>query len=209
MAAPTAAATPHVPDGIVIENGHPTVITLEIDDAIAFWEVDVTPPGIDGGDANDLTNMHNEEWRTFAARTLKTLTESSTTVQVAPEAFTQIRDVVNEETTVTVHMPGGAKLAFYGYLRVWAPAAWVEGEPPQGTITIQPTNRDPETGTEEGPVLVLPSSGMMMAGRRLKRNSARAGKSVDVGPSGRVKRSPKKSGKTAKAKQTEELVGAS
>jgi hypothetical protein len=156
MAAPTPAATPHAPAGVRIENGLPTIITLAIDSDIAFWEVDVTPPGIDGGDANDLTNMHNIDWRQYAARTLKTLTEASSTVQIAPESFTQILAVVNVETTVTVHMPGGAKLAFYGYVRVWAPAAFVEGEPPTGTITIQPTNRDPADDTEQGPVLVLP-----------------------------------------------------
>lgn len=169
MAAPTPAATPHAPAGMPIEDGHPTIITIDADPDISFWEVTVTPPGVDGGDANDLSNMHNVEWRTYAPRVLKTLTEAGATVHYAPEAFTQIVAIVNEETTITVHKPGGAKLAFYGYVRVWTPGDNQDGSPPTATIAIQPTNRDPDDGTEAGPVLVLPVGGVRGRRGRVKR----------------------------------------
>lgn len=166
MPAPTPAATPHAPAGVRIENGHPTIISLALDPDFSFWETDVTPPGIDGGDANDLTNMHNTAWRTYAARTLKQLTEVGATGQYTLGSWTNFVTLVNEPTTVTIHFPGGGTLAFYGYVRSWIPGAAVEGEPPTSTLAVMPTNRDPSDDTEQPPVVTLPVGLMRRMGGR-------------------------------------------
>lgn len=211
MPAPTPAATPHAPAGVRIENGHPTVITLANDPDMAYWETDVTPPGVDGGDANDLTNMHNVEWRTFAPRTLKTLTEAGCTVQVAPDTYGLTITVINDPTTVTIHMPGGATLAFYGYARslTWNP--WVEGEPPTGQFAIQPTNRDPSDDTEQDPVITIPVGMMRRVGAKFFDMKGAEGpnpfvkrKSVPAAPK-RVSATPKRKA-TAHGKPTHSIV---
>jgi hypothetical protein len=158
MPAPTPAVTPHAPAGIKMEEGHPTIVTISANTTVSFWEVSVKPPGIDGGDAIDTSTMQNLAWRTFAARVLKTLTEASVTAQYNVAGIQQILAITNQPATVTIHFPGGAKMAFYGYLRTWDPADINEGDPPTSTIAIQPTNRDPVDGSEQAPVFVIPVS---------------------------------------------------
>lgn len=155
MPAPVPAATPHAPTGLRIENGHPTIITLSAKPNLALWETSVKPPGVDGGEANDLTNMHNTDWRTFAPRTLKTLTPVTFTAQYDAAAYSDLVTNTNVHDTVTIHFPSGDTIAFFGYLRMFDPADATEGTPPTATVTIQPTNRDPSDDSEQPPVITL------------------------------------------------------
>lgn len=153
MTAPTLTART-TPVGLKLNDGFSTKIAFAADPDISFWEKTVQPPGWDGGDAIDVTTMHNTTYRTFAARALVTLTESSLTVMYDPACYTQIRAIINVETSISVHFPDGSTLTFYGYLRSFEVGDHVEGEPPEATIVIQPTNVDPVTGGEEAPVVV-------------------------------------------------------
>jgi hypothetical protein len=123
------------------------------DPDICFWEVEVTPPGIDGGDPVDTTTMLNETWRTRAPRALYTLTNAQLTAAYDPEIYTNILALINVETAITVHFPDGSTVAFYGFLQTFTPAALVEGTQPRATIVIVPTNQDPTSGAEEAPVV--------------------------------------------------------
>lgn len=140
-AAPSATAR-QAPGGIKLRDGFSTKITFARNPAIQFWEKQVKPAGIDGGDSVPQTTMHNNEWRTFAPRQLKTLTEQTTTVAYDPKVYTSILELINIEDTVTVSFPDGSTLAFYGYLKMFDPAELVEGTQPEATITIVPTNTD-------------------------------------------------------------------
>lgn len=139
------------PLGIELEDGFPTTIAFAADPDIAFWEKTVTPPGVDGGDAIEQTTMHNDLWRTFAARSLVTLTEMSLTAAWDPALYDSILNLVNVEGSITVHFSNGDTLDFFGYLRVFEPQEMSEGEQPEAQITIQPTNRDPVTHAETAP----------------------------------------------------------
>jgi len=66
--------------------------------------------------------MHNVTYRTFSPRALKTMTEMTTTVAYDPDIYDEILAVINEETTITVTFPDGSTLAFFGYVRVFAPS---------------------------------------------------------------------------------------
>ncbi len=151
-----AAPSPGVrldPVGIMLDEGYRTLITIAADTDISFWEKSVTPPGVDGGDAVDITTMHNDVWRTMRSRSLKTLTEVSCTVGYDPAVITQIVAICNVETTITITFPDGSTWAFYGYLRVFTPSENSEGDPVEADITIQPTNFDPVNHVEAGPAL--------------------------------------------------------
>jgi hypothetical protein len=148
----TARATP---GGIMLEQGLPTLITLAGDTDISFWEVSVTPPGIDGGDMVSLKTMHSVRWHGKAPRVLLEMTDLSITAGYDPGILSQIIALINVKTTVTVEFPEGTTWAAYGVLRVWEPQEITGDEDfPKANITISFTNRDPVTGAEEGPILV-------------------------------------------------------
>lgn len=152
MSAP-ATTTRQTPAGLRLTDGFPTKIAFAADPDVSFWEMTVKPPGIDGGDAVNTTTMHNTDWRTMAPRQLKTLTDSSTTVAYDPNIYNNILALINVVTSVTVHFPDGSTLDFWGYLRKFEPQELKEGEMPQASVDIVPTNYDPSAGTEQAPVL--------------------------------------------------------
>lgn len=152
MGAPTTTVR-QTPAGIYLDDGFSTKIAFAADPDISFWERTVQPPGIDGGDPIETVTMHSVAWRSKRARALKTLTESTLTVAYDPALYTQIVALVNVEGSITVHFPDTSELDFFGFLQKFEPAELQEGEFPEATITICPTNWDPVANVEAGPVL--------------------------------------------------------
>lgn len=148
---PLVTTARQAPAGLELEDGFPTTIAFAENPAVAFWEKTVTPPGMDGGDAIEQTTMHNQTWRTFAARSLVTMTEMSVTAAWDPALYDDILALVNVEGSITVHFSNGDTVDFFGYLRVFEPQEMSEGEQPEAQITIQPTNRDPSNHAETEP----------------------------------------------------------
>ena len=140
------------PGGIMLEDGYSTKIAFAADPDISFWEKTVTPVGIDGGDAIEITTMHNTSWRTMAARQLKTMTNVSLTVAYDPQVYYQIAALVNVEGLITLHFPDASTIDFYGFLKSFTPSEHAEGTHPEATIEIVPTNRHSTTGVETSPV---------------------------------------------------------
>lgn len=152
MAAPTP--TPRVyPSGIRLDDGFSSLITLAIDTNIEFWEKTVKPPGLDGGEKVDTMTMHNQSYRTYGPRKLKTLTDMTTKAAYDPIVYQSILAAINVRTTITVTFPDGSTLAFYGYLQKFEPDDLEEGKQPEATITIVPTNYDPVNHVEAAAVL--------------------------------------------------------
>lgn len=144
-----------VPTGIKLDDGYQTLIAFTANQTVEFWEKTVQPPGLEGGDPIDTTTMHNTEWRTFASRVLKTMTNATATVAYDPNAFEVVRtDLLNVEGVVTLHFPDTSTLAFYGYLQTFEPQDTEEGSQPEANITVVCTNNDPTDGSEQDPVLV-------------------------------------------------------
>ena len=148
-----ADAVRGVPAGLLLRDGFSSVVGFEANLTIKFWEKTVTPPGLDGGDAVELTTMHNSVWRGFGPRNLITLTEMSLVAAYDPDLYDEIVEIINVATTVTVKFADTSTLAFFGFLQKFEPSDLTEGEQPECTITIMPTNLDPSDFSEQGPVL--------------------------------------------------------
>lgn len=148
----TPANTSRVaPVGVKLGDGYSTKIAFAADSDVSFWEKTVQPPGHDGGDAVETTTMHNTTVRTFGARNLITMTESSVTAAYDPVVYDQILALVNVEGAITIHFPNGDTLDFFGYLKDFIPQPHAEGAQPEANITIVPTNVDPSDGSEASP----------------------------------------------------------
>ena len=152
MAAPETTAR-STPLGIMLDDGYSTKIAFAADPDVSFWEKDVQPPGLDGGDAIETTTMHNTTYRTFSARSLATLTEMSSTVAYDPDLYDEALALINVEGSISVHFPDLSTLDFFGYLKSFAPSALEEGSQPVATITIVPTNYDTANAVEASPVM--------------------------------------------------------
>lgn len=152
MAAPTATArgTPAV--GLAMKDGYRSLIAFASNPNVLFWEKANKGPGLDGGDSINVTTMHFGSWRGFRSRSLMTLTEITTKAAFHPLVLPQIQAMVNLEQAITFHWPTGNYTAFWGFLRVFDVDDLVEGTQPEATVTITPTNIDPSTGAEAGPV---------------------------------------------------------
>jgi hypothetical protein len=140
-------------------DGFKALITIALDPDIEFWETSITPPGYDGGDPVDTTTQHNNTVRTKAPRDLIDMTDMTSVGLFNPTIYTSIRAVINKPTTITILWPDLSTLAFYGFVRVFAPGDLTEGGRMEGTITITITNQDPATGAEELPVYATPPAG--------------------------------------------------
>jgi hypothetical protein len=151
MTAPVKTAR-ITPTGTRLDDGYQTLVAFAADPDVKIWEKSITPPGLDGLDAIDITTMHNETYRTFAPRALITMTESSFTGAYDASSYNQIVALINVETTITIHFPDGSSIAFYGFLKNFQPNELVEGAQPEATCSFVPTNRDPITHAEEAPV---------------------------------------------------------
>jgi len=152
MAAPSPT-TRVSPAGIKLKDGYRSLITFSLDSNIDLWEKKVTPPGLDGREKINQTTMWNDDFITYAPRSLTDMTDSSMTCAYDPVAYTQIQAIINREGTVTQTFSDGSTLAYYGYLQKFEPQELDEGTQPEAKVTIVCTNFDPVNHVEAAPVL--------------------------------------------------------
>lgn len=152
MAAPIPT-TRQTPAGIMLRNGYRSLITIGADPDCSMWELGVTPPGIDGGDAIDTTTMHNSSVRTKAPQALHDYTDGEVRCGYDPNLYSQLQSLINVETTITIRWPDGTTLAFFGYLQSFEPDELVNGELPEATCVFVSTNWDHNNDVEAAPVL--------------------------------------------------------
>lgn len=136
-------------EGTRLTDGFATLINVA---GMDFWEVDVQPPGIDGGEPIDTTTMHNTVWRTFAPRQLKTLTAARFRAAYNPDVYESIVDQINNNQLVTITFPDAQVLTFYGYIKSFEPDGLEEGKMPTANMVLQPTNTD-ANGDEIAPTV--------------------------------------------------------
>lgn len=141
------------PSGFRLDDGYQSLITFGLLAGLDIWEKDVQPPGIDGGDPIDTTTMHNSAYRTNAPRSLKSLTEHTIVAAYDPCAYVDLLTMVNVIDEITITFPDNSTLAYWGYIRSVELSPMIEGEQPEMTITVVPTNYDCNDCTEAGPVI--------------------------------------------------------
>ena len=144
------------PPGLLLKDGHgPTKSTFAFSGDLNWdlFDIEVGIPGFDAGEPIDITTQFNTTWRQFFLRTLFTLTPFDVTGGFDPSLLTQILAQKGVNGTGTIHFPDDSTYAFYCGVRQIQFEKLVEGTLPKVTVTIVPTNTDPTTGAEEGPVL--------------------------------------------------------
>jgi hypothetical protein len=134
-----------------LRDGHGTKVAFT-STLTKLEEVEVTPPGMEGGEPVDQTTMRNVKWRTSASRRLRTLTPMTLTAAYDPSALSELVDLINApDELITVEYPDGSTYAFWGYIQNFSPEGLSEGNRPQASVTIVPTNLN-GSGVETDPV---------------------------------------------------------
>ena len=134
------------------DDGYKTTISFADNPSVSLEEKEVTPPGIEGGGEIDTTTMQNDDYRTFSPKSLKTLTEASLSVAYEAALYNELIAMVNSNQLITVTFPDLTTVAFWGWINVFTPGAFVEGEQPTADITIIPSNVN-DSGVETAPVV--------------------------------------------------------
>lgn len=134
----------------LLTDGYPTYLTFSdtySGVSLYFKEKELTPPGIDMGEMNDVSNMRNTAWRTMAFRKLKTLMEGSMTCHYDPAFLDEVLSMMGQNQELVLTMPDTHTWTFWGGIRSFVPNAHVEGEPPTAQVTIGVTNHNGTGGT--------------------------------------------------------------
>jgi hypothetical protein len=95
--------------------------------------------------------MHNDEYRTKAPKSLKTLTSGSFNAAYDPAILDELIAMVNVNQSIVITYPDGSTWTFWGWIDEAAPGSIVEGEQPTIDITVIPSNQD-AAGAEIAPV---------------------------------------------------------
>src|SRR6516165_11371623 len=116
MAGPPVQVPKQNPTGFKVGDGYQTLFMFGILGAsgqFPFWEKEVKPVGIDGGEFVDTTTMRNSVWRTYAARHLKTLTTMTANVAWDPDVLPLLYNgipgvqppLINSNGMISVYFP--------------------------------------------------------------------------------------------------------
>lgn len=142
------------PTGKKLRNGHPTKLAFALLPAANFWEVTTGVPGVDGGPEVNNTTMHNVLWETMIPGALLTLSPFDVDAAWDPNFYGQCSaTLINKNGSVTVHLPDGSTIDFFGFLQKMVPQPLKKNEFPMVKLTIVPTNTDPTTYAEAAPVV--------------------------------------------------------
>jgi len=146
------ATTPlGTPTSRPLKDGYRIRIAFAANPNIRLWVKTTKPPGMDAGESIPQTTQHNVRWRTFAPRSLITLTEMTFKSAYQPGVYDQLLAILGVEGAITVHFSDDSTLDMFGFLQKAIPADTEEGKQPEMDITIAPTNVDPTDGSEAGP----------------------------------------------------------
>lgn len=152
MAAPTVT-TRTAPVGIPLTEGYQILLAMSQDPDISIWEKTIKLPGIDAGDAIDITTQHNTKWTTMVSGALLTLTEFTVVGSFDPDAYNQLIAIMRVNGAMTIHLPDGSTISFFAYVKAVEGPEGKRKEQPDMTVTIQPTNYDPVNRVEADPVI--------------------------------------------------------
>lgn len=141
------------PVGIMLKNGYRALIGFERDPDASVWEKSVGTPPYQGPDLIDITTQWNDTWRTKYPGALLDTGELTVTCAYDPVFKTNVLQMININQAITITYPDGSTESFWGVLRSFESGDLVENQFPEGTLTIAPTNYDPDNDVEAGPVI--------------------------------------------------------
>ena len=132
-----------------LTDGFSSTISFASDSSVSVWEVEVTPPSIQGGGGHRTSTMRNTTYHTNSPGSLIDIGDCTVLVAYDPATWSEMIAMCNVEQLITVTWPDGSSLAFYGWVDVFEPTSLVENEMPTANMTIKASNNN--SGTETGP----------------------------------------------------------
>lgn len=145
------------PAGQRLRDGFASLITFAGAPTISLWEREVTPPGVDGGGPNDVTNMRSTAWRSKLPKKLKSADDITVTAQYGPQVYNDIIAQCNVNQLITVTFSDLAQVKVWGWLNTFKPNPMREGEAPDAVVTIHCSNLD-ASQAEVAPLYIGPPS---------------------------------------------------
>jgi hypothetical protein len=137
-----------------LTDGFKTLIAITGITAL-FEEIEVTPPELDANGVIDQTTMRNGRYRTNLGKKLVTLGTISVVVAYDSNVIPQMQNILGSNRQIVITFPDGATFTFYAVVNKFTPDALKEGERPQATLELIPSNLSTAaTPAEIGPVLV-------------------------------------------------------
>lgn len=132
-------------------DGYQTLITFALQPSVKFYEIEVTPPGLEAGGSIDTTTMRNTRWRSFSPKALITAAEASVVVAYDSAYYTQALSMLGANQQITFTFPDTHTYQIWGWLDSFVPGAHKEGNRPTATCKIVPSNHD-NSAVEQAPV---------------------------------------------------------
>lgn len=162
MSAPSPG-TRTEPTGEMLERGYRVVCIISGDEDINFFERSLKPPGWDWGERIDLTTQWNNRFKTFTNEALVDTTPMTFKACFDPDVLDALKAMAaqapeDRHRTITIPLPNGGSWCFFGFVQKVDYDEMEPKNPPEATVTIVQTNRDPATKDEEGPVYTPPGT---------------------------------------------------
>jgi hypothetical protein len=150
-----SAPTPSVrvtPTATKTDQGYRILHVNSLNTAVNFWEIEVTPQGVDGGEAIQTSTQFNNKWHTKRPRALLDAMGGKIKGQLCAGTRHEAEALINKEGTITEIYPDGSTYCYYGYWKSVKFDAFKEGEKPTAEIEIVETDWDPTASVEQGPI---------------------------------------------------------
>jgi hypothetical protein len=136
---------------MLFTDGYQTLISFSENPSVTLAEIEVTPPGVNGGGAISTTTMRNVAVRTNHPKALLDVTPIQATVAYEVATLNEMLLMTNVNQEITVTYPDGGTGVIWGYVNHFTPGSHQEGERPTATLEVLPTNMD-NAGVEQIPV---------------------------------------------------------
>lgn len=123
----------------LLVDGFKTLISIAGISAV-FEEIEVTPPGLDAGGEITQTTMRNQRYRTSLGKKLITLARVQVKVAYDSRAYAQVISILGSNRAITLTFPDNSTLVFYAIVDKFTPDALKEGDRPEATLELVPSN---------------------------------------------------------------------
>lgn len=118
------------------QDGYKTWIGLANNPVFLFWEKKVKPPMMSGGGPIDEKTMRDLRWRIKSPKALSDFGDLTATGAWREGIYTQMLNLGQRVTVVSVTFPNGAVLSYYGWLEEVDPQEMTEGVQPEVNVKI-------------------------------------------------------------------------
>lgn len=117
--------------------------------------IELTLPGLDGGDKIDATLLANGEYMTYIGRQLKEIPDMGFTAEYDPINYTEFEAIINVNQEITFTFPGTPSIAItiWGFLQSYNPDTATYGDRMKVTGNFVASNLN-GSGDETAPTLV-------------------------------------------------------